>query len=548
MRDPWGSTGKIPSIGGLRGLTLSRMGFFLIVASQLVFAAVPTARGPSEAKHETESYIEFWNREIIMLRSTVAGLEPAERARRAAQHLESLPVNATVSDITSTPFEVEGQEGIGFTYNGEVLFFLGVDDLDKESGETLEQASVRALKNLDEAFQARNAERSWPVIRGALTYSLTALAFLLAVITIIRKIYRRAARALEHYSAGRAPWFVLRLDIRPVLDKTLQLLIRTLAYGLAIAAVYAWTTLSLRRFPYTQPWGKKLGDYLQDLFTGIGESVIRSIPDLFTVFVIVLIVKWVVDLASTFFTQISAGNIRISWLDPDMARATQRIFAAIAWIFAIVVTYPYIPGSNTQAFKGVSVFLGLVVTLSSTGIVNQVMSGLFVVYSRALRTGDWVQVNDTEGEVLEVGLLAAKIRSIEGQEITVPNSLLVSSATKNYTRLGGLEGGFVSCTVTIGYDAPWRQVHSLLLLAAQRTPNVRKDPEPYVLQRQLSDFYVTYTLIARLTDETVRIDTVSTLHAQIQDVFNDGGIQIMSPHYMTQPKQRVLARPIGTSG
>jgi small-conductance mechanosensitive channel len=227
-------------------------------------------------------------------------------------------------------------------------------------------------------------------------------------------------------------------------------------------------------------------------------------------------------------------------MDADLARATQRIFAAVAWVFAVIVAYPFIPGSKTDAFKGISVFLGLVISLGSTGIVNQIMSGLFVVYSKALKTGEWVVVNDTEGEVLDVGLLAAKIRTIEGQEVTIPNSVLVGTSTTNYSRLGFPDGMIISSTITIGYDAPWRQVQALLLRAADRTRNIRKVPEPYVLQRALSDFYVEYTLIARLEDDKLRIESLSDLHSQIQDAFNEFGVQIMSPHYMIQPQTNVI--------
>jgi small-conductance mechanosensitive channel len=232
--------------------------------------------------------------------------------------------------------------------------------------------------------------------------------------------------------------------------------------------------------------------------------------------------------------------MRIPWIDPDMAQATYRVFTVFAWLFAVVVAYPYIPGSNTEAFKGISVFFGLVISLGSTGIINQVVSGLFVVYSKSLKTGEWVLVNGTEGEVLEIGPLAAKIRTIEGQEVTIPNSVLVANSTTNYARLGHPDGMIASTTVTIGYDAPWRLVHQLLLLAAERTQNVRKQPEPYVLQRQLSDFYPEYTLIVRLEDAKLRIETLSVLHSNIQDAFNESAVQIMSPHYMVQPDRSVI--------
>src|SRR5205823_3801758 len=159
------------------------------------------------------------------------------------------------------------------------------------------------------------------------------------------------------------------------------------------------------------------------------------------------------------------------------------------------------------------------ISLGSTGIINQIMSGLFAVYARALKTGEWVRINETEGEVLDVGLLAAKIRTIEGQEVTIPNSILVSTPATNFTRVGDAEGMTVSSKVTIGYGAPWRQVHALLELAADRTPNIRKTPKPRVVQKHLSDFYVEYTLVARLDDEKLRIETVSNLHSAIQDAF-----------------------------
>ena len=186
----------------------------------------------------------------------------------------------------------------------------------------------------------------------------------------------------------------------------------------------------------------------------LGESAVHAIPGLFAVALIFLITRTITRFAKTFFGQVANNNIRICWIDPDMATATQRIFATIAWILAAVVAYPYIPGSGT-AFKGISVFIGLMVSLGSTGIINQVMSGLCVVYSKALKTGEWVQVNDIEGEVLEVGLLAGKIRTVEGQEVTVPNSVLASTATTNYTRLGHPNGTIISSTVSIGYDAAW---------------------------------------------------------------------------------------------
>ena len=501
-------------------------------------SASPSASGPAPA------VIEFWNRDITTLRGTIAGADPEERAERVGERLRDLPIHTRGSDLTLVPFAVEGQSGIAFMLDGRVLFYIGTNDLDKESGETLAQASQRALLNLDEALKARAEARSWPVQRGALIFSFLGLVLLTVAAWSVNRAHTLLGKLVtrsEHSFHTRLQLF--GVDLSPHIIGLLLGVLRLIKWALIVVIVYAWLTLSLGHFPYTQPWGQMLGRYVLDLLEHFGSSAIHALPGIFAVTVIFIITRWIIRLVGGFFEQVATGRIRTGWLDPDVARATQRIFAAIAWIFAVVVAYPYIPGSGTDAFKGISVFFGLVVSLGSTGIINQVMSGLFVVYSRALKTGDWVQVNETEGEVLEVGLLASKVRTVEGQEVTIPNSVLVSTSTKNFTRLGQPHGMIITCTVTIGYDAPWRQVEGLLLLAASRTGNVRSEPKPHVLQRELSDFYVSYTLVARLENDKLRVETLSELHGNIQDAFNEFGVQIMSPHFVEQPRDSVLVPP-----
>ena len=514
----------------------------LVVVANPAFGAEAANKASKAAANEAR--IEFWNRTITTQRASIAGIAPRQRADRAADRLDDLPLSVKGSDVVLRAFKIEDQEGIGFICRGQLLFFIANSDLDKELSQTLDEAAQSALRNLDEALQARAAERSWPVIRSAILFTVAGLVVLVSFISILWKIHSRLikfVRGREHALPTGLRLF--GFDFLPYIAAVLYSLVRTAAWLVSLTAVYLWVTLSLRSFPYTQPWGNEAGSYVIELLQGLTKEAVHSLPGILAVLLIFIVTRWIVRLAHALFEQIATGKISVYWMDADVARATQRIFAAIAWVFAVVVAYPYIPGSQTEAFKGVSVFLGLVVSLGSTGIINQIMSGLFVVYSKALKTGEWVKVNDTEGEVLEVGLLAAKIRTIEGQEVTIPNSVLVGTSTMNFTRLGQQEGMVVSSTVTIGYDAPWRQVQALLLRAADRTPNVRKHPAPYVLQRQLSDFYVDYTLIARIEDEKRRIESLSDLHAQIQDAFNEFGVQIMSPHYMVQPPQHVSVPP-----
>jgi len=207
---------------------------------------------------------------------------------------------------------------------------------------------------------------------------------------------------------------------------------------------------------------------------------------------------------------------------------------------AVTLCIPYIPGSDTDAFRGVSVFVGLMLSLGSAGLVNQVMSGLVVVYARAIRPGEYVKVGDIDGLVAEVGLLSTKLVTARKEEVTIPNAVMIGEATVNYSRLSDKDGAVVATSITIGYDAPWRQVHALLCLAAERTDTVRKDPAPRVVQRSLGDFYVEYTLVTHVDQPWQRPAILSELHANIQDAFNEYGVQIMSPHFENQPHAPVL--------
>ena len=526
-----------------RVLRLLMFGLILalfLVATPLLPSTGAAAQNTTPVQFSTsEAPIKFWNRVIAVQRATLVGATPEERAERASRRLAELPLNASADEIVTRSLKVDNQDGVGFVFRGEFLFFLGTADLDKESGEKLEQASDSAMGKLAEALQARMAERTWPVIRSGLSHTLIGLVVLVALCVAAWKVQAWIVKFLRK-RAGSTSLTLFRVDVLPHITAAVYGILRLLVWILTFSLIYVWITLSLRHFPYTEPWGKRAGSFVLNSLRELGSTVLDELPGLLVVVLIFIVTRWIVRMANLLFVQVATGRISVTWMDADVAHATKRIFSAIVWIFAIIVAYPYIPGSRTDAFKGLSVFLGLVISLGSTGIINQIMSGLFVVYSKTLKTGEWVKVNETEGKVLDVGLLAAKIRTIEGQEVTIPNSVLVGTSTRNYTRLGHPDGMSVSSTVTIGYDAPWRQVHALLELAADRTPNISKAPKPSVVQKQLSDFYVEYTLIARLEDERLRIQTVSNLNSAIQDAFNEFGVQIMSPHYMVQPNGSVM--------
>jgi small-conductance mechanosensitive channel len=237
------------------------------------------------------------------------------------------------------------------------------------------------------------------------------------------------------------------------------------------------------------------------------------------------------------------GRVQVPGLHPETVTATHRIVSILVWGLGIAVAYPFIPMSDSDAFKGLSVMFGFMLTLGSAGIVNQLMSGLVLVYSRALSVGDFVDLGENVGVVSEVGALSTKIINMRNEEVTIPNAVLVGSPIKNYSRLAGARGTLVSTKVTIGYDTPWRQVHAMLIAAAEQTPGLRASPKPFVYQRSLADWYVEYELFAHMDKPLERVPVLSALHANIQDQFNTYGVQIMSPHFVMQPGNNVVVPP-----
>jgi small-conductance mechanosensitive channel len=366
------------------------------------------------------------------------------------------------------------------------------------------------------------------LLAGLLLWQLLRLYRVLSV-----RIETDAERRLEHSSIGH----VLLARASHATD-LLRYGVRALFAGAVLLIVYNWLTFVLRRFAYTRPWGEALRSFLFDRVSSLALQFVHALPDLFTVALILLAIRFAVHLVRTIFQAAEEGRIALPYVFPETAAPTRRLVTASLWLLGIVLAYPYLPGSGSDAFKGVSVFVGLVVSLGSSGIVNQMMSGLTLTYSRAVRVADFVRIGDVEGTVTQLGALSTKVKTVRGEEVTIPNAVVITQVTTNYTRLGDTEGVYVPTTVSLGYDTPWRQVHALLLRAAERTPGVRAVPKPVVRQTALEDSHVVYTLMVSLDSPQMRLPVLDALHANVQDSFNEYGVQIMTPNYEGDPDGR----------
>lgn len=317
------------------------------------------------------------------------------------------------------------------------------------------------------------------------------------------------------------------------------------AWSAAVLLVYEWLVFVLTRFSYTRPWGEELGDFLFGVFRHIGNGVLGALPDLAIAAVILLLARGVIGAVRPIFDRVERGSGAIGWLDRDSAAPSRRIFSVSVWLFAIAMAYPYLPGSQSEAFKGITVLVGLMLTLGGSSLVGQGASGLILMYSRTIRIGDYVRIQDQEGTVTELSTFTTKIRTGLGEEISLPNSLIMGSVTKNYSRAALGQGFILDTVLTIGYDTPWRQVEAMLIEAAGRTEGILDMPKPKVFQTALSDFYIEYRLVCQAVPERprTRAEVLHMLHANALDVFNEAGVQIMSPHYVGDPRAEKVVPP-----
>ena len=245
----------------------------------------------------------------------------------------------------------------------------------------------------------------------------------------------------------------------------------------------------------------------------------------------------------TVFRQLQNGNLKLNGFYAEWAEPTYRIVRLLWVLLILVVIFPYIPGSNSEVFKGVSVFVGVLVSLGSSSLMSQIMAGAALIYTRAFRVGDRIKVGDVVGDVLEKGLLAIKLQTVKNEEITIPNATMLSSHVMNYSLLAEGPGLILFTEVTIGYDVPWRKVHELLLRAAQETGGILDQPSSFILQRALNDFYGVYQLNAYTRQPQNMLEIYSELHQRIQDIFFEAGVEIMSPHYIAVRDGNALAIP-----
>jgi small-conductance mechanosensitive channel len=512
----------------------------LLAVSMMVFAVLWSGLGWAleDAVKPADEAVELKvaNRSIMLFRATLLGESPAARVKRAKMVIsealdESDNLTVSVDPIQNSYMVLLGDKR---------AFIVAPKDVDGVEYASVQQAAEGAAEKLRQVVTETGEARSLHLILRSLALAAVATVIYLGLLWCLaylrRKLLSKLPELMDRHTQALKVGRVQLIDANFLYPLVSRLLL-VLRWLVILLLTYEWLGFVLSRFPYTRPWGERLNNYLFELAAYLLDGIVGAIPGLGVALAIFFIARGVTAFTRRILRRMATPGT-FSWLNHETLQPTQRLTALAIWLFALAMAYPYLPGAGTDAFKGLSVLIGLMISLGATSVVGQAAAGLILTYTRTLRPGEFVKIGEYEGTVTELGMFTTRIRTGLGEVLTLPNSMITGTVTKNYSRTVQGPGYVVDTVVTIGYDTPWRQVEAMLLEAARRTPGVLEDPAAQVFQTALSDFYPEYRLVAQAIPSQPRPRAVllSMLHANIQDVFNEYSVQIMSPHYLGDPQ------------
>ncbi|MDE6367894.1 MAG: mechanosensitive ion channel family protein, partial [Muribaculaceae bacterium] len=374
----------------------------------------------------------------------------------------------------------------------------------------------------------------WEIVKRAALFILVIVAQYL-LFRLTNYLFRKLRRQIIRFKQQRLKPIIIRdyelLNTRR-LGRILIFFSNILRYIVLLIQLMFSVPMLFAIFPQTEKLALTIFLYIIDPIKMVLKSIVDYIPNLFIIIVIWYCIKYIIKGLHYISNEIKNEKLKIAGFYPDWAQPTFNIIRFLLYAFMVAMIYPYLPGSNSGVFQGISVFVGLIISLGSSTVIGNIIAGLVITYMRPFKLGDRIKLNDTTGNVIEKTPFVTRLRTPKNEVVTIPNSFIMSSHTVNYSASARQFGLIIHTSVTIGYDVPWRQVHQLLINAARMTPGVLEHPKPFVLETELHDYYPCYQINAYINDADHIGDIMSDLHQNIQDIFNEAGVEIMSPGYI----------------
>lgn len=475
-----------------------------------------------------------FNDTLFFVYMKIGAYKPKERARAIETKIRML-----YDDPFYNPDSliiIQGENSLEIVYEEIILISITEDDalwMNKTKPELADMYLSKVRSEIGKTLEA-NSLKNLVYRFGFVLFILILLLILIRLTSIIFKyITDLFIKNKDKVFGGlKVRNYVLLNWVR--VENAVLFFIKITKLIFLIALVYLSSLILFSIFPETKGIADILVENLASPVKKIFSSLIKFIPNLLSIIVIIIFTRYFIELVKFVAKEIESGALNIPGFHEDWVMTTYKIVRFLILAFASIVIFPYLPGSDSRVFQGVTVLLGLLFSIGSSTATSNIIAGLVITYMRPFKMGDRIKVGDVTGDVIEKNLLATRIRSIKNEDITIPNSQIMSNSSVNYSSSAKSLGLIIHTTVTIGYDAPWKIVHSLLIEAAKSTKGVLESPEPFVLQKSLDDFYVTYEINAYTENSNLQASLYSELHQNIQNKFNSAGVEIMSPHYRSE--------------
>jgi small-conductance mechanosensitive channel len=491
--------------------------------------ATPTPPVPLEVTAQPGAPVEVGGKTIFYVHQRIGSLLPADRAALISKRLNALATNPLAQPLEITLAETsEGTD----VMNGEDILLTVTDNDASAVGLTRQAAAEEAAARVQAAIEATRLEYTPRASLIRIGETVLLLLVLVILLVIINQLYKRLVAHLEQDAQAKKGVFSRKeLVKQESMLRILKTLFNLLRWVILILILVLVIPFGLKIFPATA----KIADQLLQLvlipFNAFWTWLIDNQSNFMTIGIIIFITYLLIRLVRFFFKEIERGAIRIKGFEQEWAPFTSRIIAFLLIVGAVIIAFPYLPGSDSEAFKGITIFLGALFTLSSTAAVSNIVAGVIQTYTGAFRVGEVIKIGLVTGIVTEKSLLTTRVRTFKNEEVSIPNSVVLNTDVTNYTAMAKGKGLILNTTITIGYDAPWQQVHELLIAAGMDTPDIEPAPAPFVLQISLNDYNVSYQLNCYTKHPERMARLYSVLHQNIQNKFNQAGVEIMSPVY-----------------
>jgi len=538
-----------------RACFVAIFGWLLICCSNTATAQQPaTPQAASQGQPSSDSQelskedlnqpaeVVIDGRPVLTVYEHVGTATPQDRAKGIEQRIISL---ARDSHVAPEILNLQPQSTYTWIIADHVMVMAVTDADAKSAGQSRAKLAVEYADNIRDTIRTYRREHSWRNVLRGIAKTAIATIILVLVLWIVRRLRIVARDSLEkhiHASAlleKKSAWHVSLAYLGPI-----ALAVGAIARWILILGLFeAYLTITLSFYSSTREISMQVTKWVVSQLEFLGQSALDYLPNLLVLAVIVLVTTYAIRLLHLIFGEISKGQLKLRGFYPDWAEPTEKLVRMLLFVLALIVAFPYLPGAKSPAFQGISIFLGLLLSLGSSSAVANAIAGVILTYMRSFLVGDWVQIGETTGEVVEKTLLVTRVLTPKAEIITIPNATVMSGSVKNYSVEAKKAGVIFYTTATIGYDAPWRTVHQLLINAAVATEHVLPQPVPFVLQRRLDDFYVAYELNAFTDCPSKMLNIFSDLHQNIQDKFNEAGVEICSPHFSSLRDGNVIAIP-----